>query len=913
MGRIYDQARANIAAREESGGSYALTPEEREAINNYEHAELKLSRRYRDQASYWDVPPGHPGYNPLMRQLDDWTNNQISRQSRVLLNSLTVGQLEGIGRLTGEGRYRPVEPSWWDLPAEMAGGGAACAGIRAGASRLMGLAPRLAQRAGQALDAGLDATRSRIGGLFRNPSSIGPRQGGFERTKRVLSGVGESALYGGTRGYAETGEIAGPMTADAAFAAALTGGISGAGWLTSRGLKLSFGPKKIPKGERDITLDRPLDAPGWDEWEHINHGLQQELQRNGFKYHDVASVLNPDRPLSSWMAMKTSQATAAGPILRDLQQDFEKGFRIMGERLVRKMAPDRIVPNTDEAGAAVRWEWVDHLNDKRDSASQIYDNILATGLGKATPDARPLVEKLQRLISQSGFDDISDPAVNKVRILIKLLEEKNTGPDPKLRNLPFPEVAPIDLERGMGGQLPLPGLRRKFPEERTPGEALGFRHPGYEEQIPLFEELTPTQKDQALSAQLPFTEMRRLPTVTREASEEAIDIPGPDYQEQLLMQMDFPDNFLPVELPDDAMSIKNIWRYASDTIFPKTGITKRPEPGIGQPRTPDTGSVDGQRLAQEAFFVIKNFVKNEAEVLHPLLMKPKGLPEEHATLFDLADARWASYRNLQKSTMGRLVERVKSNDELIRAMTKDISRLREVRAEMSGKTAQLKKLDEELRAGRISFDERAQAENAILAEVTRQKIVGDEFMRKLAQNRLSAMLYEATADVGGGKRALNSDKLIAQMDKIGGKGQNTQGAYFDELLRQDPEIKEALYRLRDTMLTVKPGVKRLVPRYEQVGAGMEVESPITKVEDPSKLFRFLMHFASSKKLVKMHVDPTEADPLKGELRPGWEGNLPMNALTALRRGTMATELPDWAMAGPADVASRLVGTGERQQ
>ena len=222
--------------------------------------------------------------------------------------------------------------------------------------------------------------------------------------------------------------------------------------------------------------------------------------------------------------------------------------------------------------------------------------------------------------------------------------------------------------------------------------------------------------------------------------------------------------------------------------------------------------------------------------------------------------------------MGRLVERVQSDDELIRAMTKDISRLREVRAEM-----------------------------------------GDEFMRKLAQNRLSAMLYEATADVGGGKRALNSDKLIAQMDKIGGKGQNTQNAYFDDLLRQDPEIKEALYRLRDTMLTVKPGVKRLVPRYEQVGAGMEVESPITKVEDPSKLIRFLMHFASSKKLVKMHVDPTEADPLKGELRPGWEGNLPMNALTALRRGTMATELPDRVMAGPADGASRLVGTGERQQ
>ena len=858
MGRIYDQARANIAAREESGesaGSYALTPAQREAINNYEHAELKLSRRYRDQANYWDVPPGHPGYNPLMRQLDDWTNNQISRQSRVLLNSLTMGALEGVGRLTGEGGYRPVEPSLGDLPAEMAGGGAAGAGIRAGASRLLGLAPRLAQGAGQALDAGLDATRSRIGGLFRNPSSIGPRQGAFERSKRVLSGVGESALYGGTRGYAETGEIAGPMTADAAFATALTGGISGAGWLTSRGLKLGFGPKKIPKGEKDITLDRPLDAPRWDQWEHINHGLQQELQRNGFKYHDVTSILNPDRLLSSWMAMKTSQATAAVPLLEDLLKDFEKGFRIMGQRLVRKMAPDRIVPNTNEAGAAVRGEWVAHLDDKRDSASQIYDNIFATGLGKATPDARPLVKKLQRLISQSGFDDISDPAVNKVRTLIKLLEEKNTGPDPKLRNLPFPEVAPIDLERGMGGQRSLPGLLRRFPEERTPGEALGFRHPGYEEQIPLFEGLTPTQKDQALSAQLPFTEMRRLPTVTREASEEAIDIPGPDYQEQLLMQMDFPDNFLPVELPDNAMSIDDIWRYASDTIFPKTGIT-----------------TDGRRLAQDAFFDIKDFVKSEVEVLHPLLMKPKGLPEEYETRWDLADARWARYRNLQKSTMGRLVERVQSDDELIRAMTKDISRLREVRAEM-----------------------------------------GDEFMRKLAQNRLSAMLYEATADVGGGKRALNSDKLIAQMDKIGGKGQNTQNSYFDDLLRQDPEIKEALYRLRDTMLTVKPGVKRLVPRYEQVGAGMEVESPITKVEDPSKLIRFLMHFASSKKLAKMHVDPTEADPLKGELRPGWEGNLPMNALTALRRGTMATELPDRVMAGPADVASRLVGTGERQQ
>ena len=119
----------------------------------------------------------------------------------------------------------------------------------------------------------------------------------------------------------------------------------------------------------------------------------------------------------------------------------------------------------------------------------------------------------------------------------------------------------------------------------------------------------------------------------------------------------------------------------------------------------------------------------------------------------------------------------------------------------------------------------------------------------------------------------------------------------------------------------------MAPRYEQVGGGQEVQSPVTVATKPAVLLRFLLHFATSNKLAKVHLDPTEADPLMGQLRPGMGGReFPMRLMTAMRRGAMATQLPEALLPDalrpeeqppeeqpPMDVASRLVGSGELQQ
>lgn len=241
----------------------------------------------------------------------------------------------------------------------------------------------------------------------------------------------------------------------------------------------------------------------------------------------------------------------------------------------------------------------------------------------------------------------------------------------------------------------------------------------------------------------------------------------------------------------------------------------------------------------EMFVFGKEAVKIAADDLNPTA---------GATL-RAADGLWAQYlHEAYEDPIGVILQSSKP-EKIVDELTSDISQIRLLRQYFNGTVA-------------------GHTDNA-----------GNELVTKIAQRKVANILRKSinTGKEGQSREAvgqINIQRFNAAVESVGGSDAGLDGAYWEELLKDHPEVLKELKDLRGLLTMLDESMAMMEPTYESVGGGTEVQSITVVAQRARKVISLLSAFGMGRLLAKHMYAPPERNPfLGGAIREAPEGGL----------------------------------------
>lgn len=226
------------------------------------------------------------------------------------------------------------------------------------------------------------------------------------------------------------------------------------------------------------------------------------------------------------------------------------------------------------------------------------------------------------------------------------------------------------------------------------------------------------------------------------------------------------------------------------------------------------GDPAGRRLAQQAFRLLKGELRNHAGNVDPIA----------ESLFRKGDVYWGKAADLAESDVGEILL-TKDPEVIVDRLTQNVSWLRRTR-----------------------------------------EVLGQDVTNALAQRRLALLFSDSIGKDG----QLDATRFLSNVKSLGGqkKHGNVGGEYFDELLRDNPEVRSAIDDFAGLLSSYEMPRNVMAPRYEQVGGGVETSGLSRILTNMEAALLTITHFASGGALGKTLADTNpRTNPLLGGTRP----------------------------------------------
>jgi len=134
--------------------------------------------------------------------------------------------------------------------------------------------------------------------------------------------------------------------------------------------------------------------------------------------------------------------------------------------------------------------------------------------------------------------------------------------------------------------------------------------------------------------------------------------------------------------------------------------------------------------------------------------------------------------------------------------------------------------------------------NIAIIRETRDKL-GDDMVTKLAQRKIDRILFRA-ADPE--TKIITAKSYSRELKAAGGEDGTIGGEYWDELLRDFPEVRQELDDYRRALSIYSEPLSKYHGSFEGMGGGTERLALTTIAQSPSTIFKLLAHFALGKRL-----------------------------------------------------------------
>jgi len=219
---------------------------------------------------------------------------------------------------------------------------------------------------------------------------------------------------------------------------------------------------------------------------------------------------------------------------------------------------------------------------------------------------------------------------------------------------------------------------------------------------------------------------------------------------------------------------------------------------------------EGDFAARDASRIIKDYIREKVALAEP----------QADMVFQDADQLWTRAHALEDSEFGKAMKR--HPEQIVDVLTRDVTMLRQVRAEMSG-----------------------------------------EFVDQLAQRKVATMFEDAVnLDTG----EIDAGRMTEAIERhLGGPHGNIQGEYLDELLATKPEVRKSLTELHGLLQeydaarrqwrgaserALQPGSSEAnLPGFPILMSGMD------------RAIVAVLNFAAGDKLAKLTTAPRKVNPL----------------------------------------------------